>query len=483
MAYNDIPYEKIPTIMKRYSWDSKIKFCMDISRGFLNPTKPDIEAIRNIGVLPHALETFFLFSIMYPEHGNADITERNNSMVKRILASIDKFSTEFIEMGHNSFGSNLMQVYLPTQFKIQDDTTVLLARYYYLFNFSNKEINMKAEFLKCYGIDYSILAAIVEIFSIMFTKDKKYNSVGFDGKYYTKLMKYYRDKGYLDNFIKTREEYIELQEFTAKEDIKNYPFCLKAIYQYPFIIEEGAIYLPLPHALKNAFTDSLLFRLVGDDLQLKALFGKEVFESYVYDLFHNCPGYEMVEKSPRFNKGEEISDVLISNRGRTVFIECKTTFPRAGTRIFSEQHEQMEYKTYTKNILQVYKSMKKYCKTRLLPIETCYGVVVNLYDNYIRRGEIYGRIREIDTTLTDEELVFIENHIKCLEVYWIELLCTYSNKMIDEYLYEWSLNTECRFDYVSTLQCTSDAKGLLLQLNNETQTQIEKFLKEIENNV
>ncbi len=482
MAYNDIPYEKIPTIMKRYSWDSKIKFCMDISRGYTSPTKPDTEAIRKLGVLPHTLEAIFLFAIMHIEHGNADITERNNSMLKRIIESIDNFSTEFIKTGHNNFTSNLVQAYLPTQFKIQDNTSVLLARYHYLFNYINEKIDMKSEFYNYYRMDYSILAAIMEIFTIMFTKDKKYNELGFNDKLYSKIMKHYQSKGYLNNFIKTRDEYIELQEFTTRNDIKNYLFCVKAIYQYPFIIENDGIYLPLPHVLKNAFTDSLLFRLVDGNQKLKSLFGKEVFENYVYELFYDCSGYEAVEKSPYFNKGEEISDVLITNVGRTIFVECKTTFPRAGIRIYSEEHEEREYKAYIENILQVYKSMKKYSRVRSCPMDSCYGIVVNLIDNYIKRDEIYKRLRAADEKLTDEEISFIENHIKCMDVYWVERLCCYSNKLVDEYLYEWALDCEHRFDFVYELQCESTPKGLLKQLNNKTQTLIEEFLDELEIN-
>ena len=151
---------------------------------------------------------------------------------------------------------------------------------------------MQEEFLKYYEVDYSILAAIHEIFNILFTNDKKYNDLGFSVEVYEKLIKYYWSKGYIKNFIKTREEYIDFQEYTTKEKIENYPFCVKTIYQYPFILDSDRLYLPLPHVLKNAFTDSLLFRITDRNSKLKTLFGKEVFENYVYDLFESVKIYD-----------------------------------------------------------------------------------------------------------------------------------------------------------------------------------------------
>ena len=480
MVYDKISYEKIPTIMKRYSLDSKLAFCVDISRKFTSPTKPTIESIRNSGVLPHALEAFFLFSIMHEEYGNKHILEHKGSMVKRIIDSIDSYVTEFVESGNNDFGTNLLQAFLPTQFKLQDDSTLLTARYYYLFNFKNEKIDMREEFLKYYEVDYSILAAIHEIFNILFTNDKKYNDIGFSVEVYDKLIKYYWSKGYIKNFIKTREEYIDFQKYTTKGKIENYPFCVKTIYQYPFLLDDDRLYLPLPHVLKNAFTDSLLFRITDRNPKLKTLFGKEVFESYVYDLFESVKLYDLVEKEPNLMKGEKLSDVFISHKDKRVFVECKTTFPRAGIRIYDIKNEETEYKSYVDNILQVYKCMKKYAMRNRFPIEKCFGVVVNLIDNNMRRSEIYKRIRSYDQSLDEEEVKFIENHIKCLDVYRIELMCCYSNKGIDEYLYEWSQNENQRFDYSWNIQCCKSPKGLLATLNNQTQSNIETFIAELQ---
>lgn len=480
MEYDKISYEKIPTIMKRYSLNSKFAFCLDVSRKYTSPTRPTVESIRNSGGLPHTLEAFFLFSIMHEEHGSRDILESRGSMVKRILDSIDTFVTKFVELGNNDFTANLMQAFLPTQFKIQDNSTSLTSRYYYLFNFKNEKIDMKEEFLKYYEVDYCVLASIYEIFNILFTSDKKYNNFGFSVEVYEKLIKYYWKKGYIKNFIKSREQYIEFQNYTTKGKIENYPFCVKTIYQYPFIVENNNLYLPLPHILKNAFTDSLLFRITDNNAQLKTLFGKEVFENYVYELFSSLNIYESVDREPKLSKGEKLSDVFITHKDKRIFIECKTTFPRAGIRIYDEKNEETEYKSYVGNILQVYKCMKKYASRQAFPLEKCFGVVVNLIDNNMKRSEIYKRIKDYDKSLDDKEIKFIENHIKCMDVYRIEQLCSYSNKRIDEYLYEWSQDEEQRFNYGYSIQCNKSPKGLLASLNNQMQKNIEVFLTELQ---
>lgn len=59
-------------------------------------------------------------------------------------------------------------------------------------------------------------------------------------------------------------------------------------------------------------------------------------------------------------------------------------------------------------------------------------------------------------------------------------MCCYSNKGIDEYLYEWSQNEDQRFDYSYSIQCRKSPQGLLATLNNQTQSNIEAFITELQ---
>ena len=478
---DEIEYSRIPTIMKRYSLESKFLVCTNLSRRYTSPTRPPMENLRDLGVLPHELDAFFMFSIMFHEVGNKNIYEHHGSMIRRIFQSIDNQSIKIIQQGHSDFGNNLMQTYLPPQLQIQENNLILISRHYYYFSFSNKIIDMPTEFFNKFGVDFKDIIGCLQTLSILFTTDKKYNNWGFDKEAYNKIISFFHKKGFLKNFIVQRDDYIKNQNVTSKDDINNFIYCIKYIYQYPFILFDSKLYLPFPHALKQAFTESLLFRLMHENQKLKTNFGKEVFENYIFDLFENTSLYESVSKEQLINKNKLSSDVIIKNNGKIVFVECKTTFPRAGIRIFDRKTEEFTFNFFSNSIMEIYDSIIAYCKKYQVDRKYCYGVLVSAIDDEVSIRLKYEEIKNRHKELTDEDFSFITSHIKTIKLYEIEELCGLSNTPIDELLSNWANNEQqtCDITIESKYIRGSQPLGLLKNLHNQISAISKGFIDEL----
>lgn len=478
---DEIEYSRIPTIMKRYSLESKFLVCTNLSRRYTSPTRPPMENLRDLGVLPHELDAFFMFSIMFHEDGNKNIYEHHGSMIRRIFQSIDNQSIKIIQQGHSDFGNNLMQTYLPPQLQIQENNLILISRYYYYFSFSNNIIDMPIEFFNRFGINFKDIIGCLQTLSILFTTDKKYNTCGFNKEAYSNIISFFNKKGFLKNFIVDRNDYIKNQKFTTKDDINNFMFCIKYIYQYPFILFDSKLYLPFPHALKQAFTESLLFRLMDNNSKLKTNFGKQVFENYLFDLFNNTSLYESVIKEQKISKNRLTSDVIIKNNGKIVFVEGKTTFPRAGIRVFDRKSEEFSFNLFSNSIIEIYNSIIAYCKKNQLDRNKCYGVLVNAIDDELSIRLKYEEFRKLHQELTDEDFSFITSHIKTIKLYEIEELCGLSNTPIDEVLSNWANEEQQTFDITieSKYIRGSQPLGLLKNLHNQISAISKGFIDEL----
>ena len=478
---NNINYSKIPTIMKRYSLESKFLVCTNISRNYTSPTRPPMETIRDLGVLPHDLETFFMFSIMFDEYDNKNIYEHKGSMIYRVLKSINNESTQIVQMGNNDFGNNLLQSYLPSQLAVQENSLLLIDRYFYYFSFKNNKVNIPAAFYSKFNVDFKNIIGCLQTLSILFTTDKSYNTWGFNQEVYNKIINYFAQKGYLSNFIVTREDYIKNQNFTCKNDINNFMFCVKYIYQYPFILFDSKLFLPLPHALKLAFTESLFFRLMDNNQKLKTLFGKEVFESYLFDLFHYTGIYEDVSREQKLGKNKLSSDVIIKNNGNYVFIEGKTTFPRAGLRVFDKNAEEFSFQFFSDSIMEIYNAITNYCALNQIDRDNCYGVFVSAIDDNLSLRLKYEQLKIRNAELSEEDYMYIISHIKSIKLYEIEELCGLSHTPIDKLLSDWAKSKDELFDITIGSKYARETKplGLIKDLHDQISAISKSFIEEL----
>lgn len=455
-VYEKIEYGRIRTIMKRYSFVSKMDACFNMSQALVGNPRPSLDQLWK-AVLPHEVEGFFMFSIMDEEYGDKNILSHDASMVKRIIKSIDEESVKIIESGNNEFGANMMQSYCPSQVDIQSDIRLLLMRYRYFFTFKNEKIDMNEQFVKKFEIDYDTLVGILLVLNQLCVSDENVPEANKNAL--RQFLCYISGKKYIDNFTIEREKYVDEQRLTSGDNINNYPFCIKLVNQYPFVKYNDNLFIPLPHVVKMAFTKSLLIRLMDNNGALKSSFGKEVFENYLFDLFNESQRYQLVRREFDISKGRKSSDVMIFDGNMIVFIEGKTTFPRAGIRTFDRKNEDSAMNGFAKGIMEIFHAICDYCEKNNVKKEDCYGLLVfEAEDNIVPRQKyayMRGKYEEID----DNDYKYIISHIKTISLYECEELCCTSNDKINDILRKWSQNEETSFN-ITIEGCFSKEKNM-----------------------
>lgn len=445
--YQDINFSRIPTILKRYSFASKMAVCQEFSLNFTSRTRPSLKTLTTT-ILPHELEAFFAFSIMYEEYDNKDIRDNSRSMVWRILDAIDKESVKSVEQGHFGTGYNYMQAYFPSQSEIQSDARILFVRHLFYFSFKNDKINMLMEFFNKFDVEYKKLIALVHMIDCALNKDNTSEQKKVIEQHINinDIISYCFSKGYLKEFSIDREEYIKDQQFTCANNLSDYITCVKLINQMPFIKFEDKLWLPFPHILKLTFSESLLHRLTDNNKELKDKFGKYVFEQYIFELFNDNNKYEKVVSELDIGKGKKTSDVLVFNNNRIVFIEAKTTFPRAKVRIYDNNAESFSKKLFSKSIMEVFNSIKSYCDKNNIDRNNCFGLLVFCENDTMSQKEKYEYLRKCNPHISSEDYNYIISHIKSIPLYECEELCYFSNQQIDTLLYEWSQDSNATYD-------------------------------------
>lgn len=441
--YEKIEYNRIGTVMKRYSFNSKMNACFNMSQALMGYPRPTVDQLAK-AVLPHELEAFFMFAIMEKEYGDKDILSHNASMVKRIIKSIDEESVKIVESGNGEFGANMLQSYWPAQAELQSDIRLLLMRYRYFFTFKNEKIDMNEQFVKKFGINYDTMVGLLLVLNQQSICDGKISGANKD--ILEQFLQFISGEKYINNFVIAREEYIEKQSFTSGNDINNYPFCIKLINQYPFVKYEDKILMPFPHVLKIAFTKSLLIRLMEHNNELKSIFGKEVFENYLFDLFYNSQRYQWVRHEFDISKGRKSSDVMIYDDDMIVFVEGKTTFPRAGIRTFDRKNEDYAMEGFSKGIMEVFHTICDYCKKNNVKRNNCYGLLVFETEDNLTPRQKFTYMRKHYEEIDDNDYKYIVSHIKTISLYECEELCCASNDKINNILQIWSKDAELCFN-------------------------------------
>lgn len=84
-------YNRIPVVLKRYSFASKMQACTIESMktmDFMSTVSPEI--LRTL-ILPWDIETFVIFAVKAQEYNNLDIRDKNGKYFYEIMQSIYKY--------------------------------------------------------------------------------------------------------------------------------------------------------------------------------------------------------------------------------------------------------------------------------------------------------------------------------------------------------------------------------------------------------
>ncbi len=418
-------YKKLPVILKRYSFDEKMRILMYYSLQLIDF---NCLKINKNQPMPWELETFLMFSVKADEYQFKDFKGQNINNFSEIINCIRNYHHPFLlsKSETSEFVDYVLIAFGSTQYDCQSYDIYKYFRYNYFFNYTCPKISMKNEFYKKFGIEYKSVLEFGIILNFLFA-----SKVSLNYKIIEYILLKYATVVKLLTI--SREEFKKEIDLFA-ENIEDYLYCVRPSDIYPFIKYGQKIYLPLPHCLTRAVTDSLLYRITDNQNDIRTLFGKDVLEAYLYDILlkSNLFTEIILEKEYIKNKNQlKTSDVMCRINNEYLFFECKSMVPYSKTRCMKEKSILDEINKISNAVVQLYKQIYLDFKRSYDFFENddktnfnrdnCFGIVVLLEESYIKRELIYKKVAEkLKINTSDRLYKWIINHIKVCSLYDVE---------------------------------------------------------------
>lgn len=420
--------DKILTDLRRYSFEEKMRVAQIYSRKLLSlKNTHDSHIMRSIPY-PWELETFVLFAVKSIEWKFDTFSDKNMRKFYEIIHAIRDADLPISEEERtNHLVKWLVPVTALTQFDSQEVPFIKMFRFSYYFSFLNDKIDMRAEFRRKFGCDYSEFSALGYMLFLIFNLDIT------TSKSLQEVLAYFPIP--VSQLTLTRDNYIAAID-KATTDIAKYTYCLRPSYSYPFIMHNDILFCPLPHLLIRATTSSLMHRLTNGNDSLMKLIGKEVYESYLFMIINESSLFDEVYPEQSYtslhNNEERTIDVMACKGNDYVFFDCKSFSPKADIRIFSETAYEADTIRLAKACEQMYnhihtKFPHMYCPFGTVPEEgtfNIYGFVVVQEDPHLNiDGVLNETAKRLKIKPDSMEFDWIKHHIGVISLYMIELYC------------------------------------------------------------
>lgn len=433
-------YNEIPRVLKRYSFEEKMRVLNTYSRQLLNVEGNANADNFNNRPYPWELETILLFSLKAtPEYANQDFKNRNINKFIEIVNTIRNFQHPSLSKAcrTDDFANYVLTTLGLCQFDIQEHLPYKYYRYKYFFEFNNESLNMKKIFEEKFGVSYYEFIKLSTLLNILYSSFDE-----LSGELLSNIVLKYFPKVCMQLAI-SLEEHNKMLDCITK-DQNDYLYCLRPSYKYPFILKDSIAYIPLPHLFGRSVTTSLLYRITENDNQLRTMFGKEVLESYIYKLLCNSLVYDEIIKEQEYlenhkNKVRTL-DVMMRVKNKFLLLDCKSTVPKIGLRIFDKKSYESMIDILTDSIVQVYKHISKkvfidydfFDYKDNVNMDNVYGAVVVLEDSYIRRDLLYKKAAEkLFISVDTIEYDWFVNHVKLVDLYNVERISMLGISLID----------------------------------------------------
>lgn len=422
-------YRKISTVLKRYSFEQKMSIAHEYSIPWVNGVD---ESLAQTGLpLPWELETFVLFSVTSREWCNNSFDIKNQHIFSEIITSIRNYKPPKIQAvtGTPMLIKKLLTSVGITQFEIQEKPINKLFRYNYFFNFSNDRIDMPTVFREKFGCSYKeVLSAILGVL-LSYSVLKE----GLSPKEFAALYRLYPEV--INILCIPRDDYIsKLSKITS--DYRDYNYCLRPSYSYPFIVDNNVIYLPLPHLLLQSITSSLLFRLTDGRNDLQKTIGKEVIEAYLFKIICASKAFDEVLSEKQYSIGHQhnllTADVMARKNNYVVFFDSKSFSPKSDSRILLDNAIEADITRMADGTAQIYKHIHNKFQTEYdffefeanISMDYRFGLVVIKANPHLPLEDIYRcAAGKLDIDIDSPEYVWLCLHIGFADLYDVERFC------------------------------------------------------------
>ena len=140
-------YERLPVILKRYSFLEKMRVLQYYSRQIMNINGIDLTREKPMA---WELETFLLFAVKADEYDNNDFKGKNINKFIEIINCIKEHQHPTLanKIGTIDFADFLLIALGSIQFDIQTYNMYKYYRYNYFFTYVSDRVDMKKEFYK-----------------------------------------------------------------------------------------------------------------------------------------------------------------------------------------------------------------------------------------------------------------------------------------------------------------------------------------------
>lgn len=416
-------------ILKEFTLESKLLMCQQLSCRIMTASGVDIRKAYEENIMPWELETFTAYSILFDD-ASANKTLDVETFSRCITLIRNYWPNKLSEAEKDGvYPETFIMISALQQYPVQGVYLQKLFRSHYFFTFTNENLDMKKIFNQKMGVEYERLElfAFVLFFSMC-------------GDLSGEVPNEMRCK-WVGNLLKDSEvctllsinidDYKKQLEDLNGKSVEDQFYGLKTQYIYPLIEKENIIYIPSPYLVINAVTESMLNRITFGDEQLRREFGKEVIESYLYDIASQVKTVSWISKEIVYNVGhQEIRspDVLVGEGEKMTFYDTKAFSPSLRLRSLDRTEIENDIARYAKNVIQLYKQIVNYLAGKFeldkhYEKKDIFGVVVVLEDAVVSRKKVYDKVfLELERTahLDDEEKRYIHSHIKVLPLREVE---------------------------------------------------------------
>lgn len=430
-AIDSNEYEKIRSVLRRYSFESKMQLCFENSIKLIDNYRLSLKPSKTY--LPWELDVFAVLSLLaIDEWKQADLSAYSRDYENIMIRIRNMSPSDRIFHGTAGEFPVLMQWFCLQQFSDQEDFRFRLYRYWKIFTYQSDKIDMASVFSEKHKTCFEDILQFTCKLLLLLNLANQANCLTRASLIWLYRNLCERHAEIINLLSISRSDYVREQEVFLSKDLTNILNAFVVLNTYPFIGETtpaGAqVFLPIPYRIIRAITDGLMHRLTEGNNSLHQNIAKNVFEPYVHNLLKDSGLYDEVHAETLYikNKTEARSpDVMARKKNSCLLIDTKISSPSSKMRRMDTAAIEDAIITMSKHVIQMYNQINEfahynpfYPDVKIIRSEI-YGVIALLEDNYISREAIYFRALE-NLNVGDNEREYIIDNIKIVGIKDIE---------------------------------------------------------------
>lgn len=401
----------------------------------------DMDKALKENIMPWEIEAFAAYSIVYDNDSATE--ELDTKTFSDTITLIRNYWHNGLTDAEKSgeYPEVFMMISTLQQFPVQGLFLQKLYRYHYFFTFQNKKIDMRKVFFDKMQVNYEQLEEFAFLIFVGFSKEAQDVIPATELQH--ALTKVFSDKDVFRLLSIEKEDYKKNLFSLYSDNIVDQYYGLKIQYIYPFISGKDFTYVPSPYLVINAVTESMLNRVTLNDNKIRRIIGKEVIESYVYDIVKQLDTVTWISNEFEYFKGKDrllSSDVIAAEDDKVIFYDTKAITPSLKLRKFDVAEIEKDIKIYAEDVVQIYNQINNYLQgffqlDKTYTKENIFGIVVVLEDAVVSRKKVYDNAISIlleAGAISQEEKDYICSHIKVLPLRAIECMVLQNTSLMPE---------------------------------------------------